>query len=244
MEDKDWFVSWFDTEYYHILYRSRNDDEAEKFIDNLLRYLELPAKTRVLDLACGKGRHSKTMAQKGMEVVGADLSENSINAARSYENENLRFVVQDMRLPLHEKFDAVFNLFTSFGYFDDLGDNRKVIEAVNKMLQTNGYFVIDFMNAYRVAKHLVASEIKEIDGIRFEIERSFDGHHIFKNIRFSDKGKNYHFTERVQYLSEDDFRNLLLQNGFSIQDTFGDFELNPFDPETSDRLIIIAKKTT
>lgn len=244
MEDKDWFVSWFDTEYYHILYRSRNDDEAEKFIDNLLRYLELPAKTRVLDLACGKGRHSKTMAQKGMEVVGADLSENSINAARSYENENLRFVVQDMRLPLHEKFDAVFNLFTSFGYFDDLGDNRKVIEAVNKMLQTNGYFVIDFMNAYRVAKHLVASESKEIDGIRFEIERSFDGHHIFKNIRFSDKGKNYHFTERVQYLSEDDFRNLLLQNGFSIQDTFGDFELNPFDPETSDRLIIIAKKTT
>ncbi len=244
MEDKDWFVSWFDTEYYHILYRSRNDDEAEKFIDNLLRYLELPTKTRVLDLACGKGRHSKTMAQKGMEVVGADLSENSINAARLYENENLRFVVQDMRLPLHEKFDAVFNLFTSFGYFDDLGDNRKVIEAVNKMLHTNGYFVIDFMNAYRVVKHLVASEIKEIDGIRFEIERSFNGHHIFKNIRFSDKGKNYHFTERVQYLSEDDFRNLLLQNGFSIQDTFGDFELNPFDPETSDRLIIIAKKTT
>lgn len=244
MEDKDWFVSWFDTEYYHILYRSRNDDEAEKFIDNLLRYLELPTKTRVLDLACGKGRHSKTMAQKGMEVVGADLSENSINAARSYQNENLRFVVQDMRLPLPEKFDAVFNLFTSFGYFDDLGDNRKVIKAVNKMLQTNGYFVIDFMNAYRVTKHLVASEIKEIDGIRFEIERSFDGHHIFKNIRFSDKGKNYHFTERVQYLSEDDFRNLLLQNGFSIQDIFGDFELNPFDPETSDRLIIIAKKTT
>lgn len=242
MKGKEWFESWFDTEYYHILYHNRNDKEAERFIANLFDHLKIPEGSKVLDLACGKGRHARTMASKGVLVTGADLSENSISYARQFENEGLNFLVHDMREKLPNAYKAVFNLFTSFGYFNDLSDNERVVQAVYDMLEPNGYFVIDFMNAIKVVRHLITSEEKNINGISFKIERKFDGQHIYKHIRFSDKGQNYHYTERVQYLIADDFRHLLSTNGFVVREMFGDFNLSPFDQNKSDRLIIIAQK--
>jgi len=243
MEEKEWFESWFDTEFYHILYQNRNDKEAERFIDNLFNHLKLPERSKVLDLACGKGRHARTMASKGVRVTGADLSENSIAFARQFKSEGLDFLVHDMRDQLPQTFKAVFNLFTSFGYFDELDDNKRVIRAVHDMLEPDGYFVIDFMNAIKVVKNLIPKEEKLIDGILFKIEREFNGQHIYKHIRFTNNGQNHHYTERVQYLIEDDFRHLLSSNGFTVRETFGDFNLSPFDPDNSDRLIIVAQKT-
>jgi len=78
---QNWFASWFDTPYYHILYKERNYREAQIFMDNLTHYLNLPEKAKVLDLACGKGRHAIYLNQLGFEVIGADLSENSIAEA-------------------------------------------------------------------------------------------------------------------------------------------------------------------
>ncbi len=79
---KNWFAKWFDTKYYHILYKDRDYQEARMFIDNITSYLNLPEKAKVLDLACGKGRHSIYLNKLGFDVVGADLSENSINEAK------------------------------------------------------------------------------------------------------------------------------------------------------------------
>lgn len=242
MSKKDWFATWFDTSYYHILYQKRNDEEARTFISNLLNYLDQKKGSKVLDLACGKGRHSKTLHEHGLDVLGVDLSENSIKAAQESAEEGLKFAVQDMRIPLNKKFDTIFNLFTSFGYFDDISDNDLVIEAISQMLDRNGIVVIDFMNSIRVVNHLVESEQKELDGIKFNLSRRYDGQHIFKDIKFNDQGRNYHFTERVQALKMKDFEQLLVKHGFEIQDTFGDFELNNFNPEQSERLIIVAKK--
>ncbi|MFI0492366.1 SAM-dependent methyltransferase, partial [Flavobacterium sp.] len=116
---QNWFASWFDTPYYHILYKERNDHEAQIFMDNITHYLNLPENAKVLDLACGKGRHSIYLNQLGYEVVGADLSENSIAEANKSQNETLKFQVHDMRETFDDKFDAIFNLFTSFGYFEN-----------------------------------------------------------------------------------------------------------------------------
>jgi SAM-dependent methyltransferase len=244
MEQKQWFEEWFDSPYYHILYKNRDESEAAHFLDNLLHYLELPDHAQLLDLACGKGRHSVILAKKGYHVTGVDLSPNSIHSARQFENQHLSFQVQDMRVPFTENtFDAVLNLFTSFGYFDDMEDNQKVISAVRKMLKTDGVMVIDFMNSHRVIKQLINKEIKNIQGITFQIEREYDGSHIFKHIRFNAEDKNFHFTERVQALLPSDFISLFHTNGFEIIRTFGDFDLTSFDPETSDRLIVIAKKS-
>lgn len=244
MEQKEWFEEWFDSPYYHLLYHNRNDSEAAIFIGNLTNFLQLPSTANLLDLACGKGRHSLILAEKGYNVTGADLSVNSIMAARKFERENLKFRVQDMRIPFADgEFDAILNLFTSFGYFDDLADNQKVLGAIRKMLKTDGILVIDFMNSERVIKSLVRSESKEVEGIIFHINRKYDGSHIFKNISFTDGEDSYNYTERVQALMLSDFKSLLQSEGFEIICTFGDFDLNQFDADTSDRLILIAKRS-
>lgn len=238
-----WFETWFDTNYYHTLYKHRDEKEAEKFISNLLNYLDLDEGARCLDLACGKGRHSLFLNKHNLDVTGLDLSPNSIKKAKSMENETLKFDVHDMReVYQSEKFDAVLNLFTSFGYFDSNEENLKVLNSVHEMLKDDGVLVIDFLNAKRTIANLVESEEKEIDAINFKIKRSFDGQHIHKNIQFTDENKNFDFNERVQALVKDDFEYLLGKSGFTIEKLFGDFDLNPFNDTVSNRLIIIAKK--
>jgi 2-polyprenyl-3-methyl-5-hydroxy-6-metoxy-1,4-benzoquinol methylase len=81
----EWFRTWFDSPYYKILYSHRSEEEAALFIDNLLSFMDLPERSRVLDLACGRGRHSVYLNEKGFNVVGIDLSNNSISDAKKHE---------------------------------------------------------------------------------------------------------------------------------------------------------------
>lgn len=242
-QNAEWFETWFDTSYYHILYQNRDFSEAEKFINNLLNHLQLPKEANCLDLACGKGRHSVFLNKKGLQVTGVDLSENSIQEAKPFENDTLKFDTHDMReVYKANTYDVVFNLFTSFGYFDSSEDNLKVLKSVNEMLVSEGLLILDFMNAELALDNLVEKEIKTIDGIDFHITKSYDGKHIFKNIDFTDQGKEYHFQERVQAIKKEEFEALFEKAGFEIQDVFGDFSLAPFNKKKSDRLIFIAKK--
>ena len=150
-----WYADWFDTPYYHILYKDRNYREAQLFMDNLTHYLNLPEKAKVLDLACGKGRHAIYLNQLGFDVVGADLSENSIAEASKNSNDTLHFVVHDKREPYDEKFDAIFNLFTSFGYFDDDKTNISVLKKFKEGLMEEGVLVIDFLNINKIKEKLI-----------------------------------------------------------------------------------------
>ncbi|RFC54843.1 SAM-dependent methyltransferase [Brumimicrobium aurantiacum] len=239
----EWFETWFDTSYYHILYQNRDFTEAEKFISNLLAYLNLPKSSNCLDLACGKGRHSIFLNKQGLQVTGVDLSANSIENAKPFENDTLSFDTHDMReVYLENTYDVVFNLFTSFGYFEDYDDNQKVLDSVHQMLVEDGLLVIDFMNADYALDNLVEEEVKTLSGIDFNITKSYNGSHIFKNIDFVDKGKPFHFQEKVQAIKKEEFETLLENAGFDVLDVFGDFSLAPFDRKESDRLIIIAKK--
>mgnify|MGYP000264553973 CR=1 FL=1 len=242
-KQEEWFASWFDTPYYHILYKHRDFKEAERFINNLVRHLDLTGDERCLDLACGKGRHSIFLNELGLDVTGVDLSPNSIAAAKEFENELLRFDVHDMRKPyrLHA-FDVVFNLFTSFGYFDQHEDNLAVVQSVAEMLKDGGIAVIDFMNVEKSIANLVPSETKTIEGIEFSIHRSYDGQYIKKNISFKDNGRSFDFQERVQALRPADFEALFEKVGLKVKEVFGDFSLRPFNAETSDRLIYICEK--
>lgn len=241
--ENEWFASWFDTSYYHTLYKNRDDAEARQFVVNLIDYLKLEKPNKVLDLACGKGRHSVTLNELGYSVLGVDLSPESIKSASESKNENLDFGVHDMREVIEgAQFGAIFNLFTSFGYFDETLDNERVLNSIHAMLENDGILVIDFMNAIRVINNLVVSELKPVDGIEFNISRRYDGNHIFKDIRFNDKGESFHFTERVQALKKADFEKLLMDCNFEILRTFGDFNLSEFNENESDRLIIIARK--
>ncbi|MEO8253044.1 MAG: class I SAM-dependent methyltransferase [Flavobacterium sp.] len=236
-----WFTSWFDTPYYHILYKERNYDEAQLFMDNITHYLNLPEEAKVLDLACGKGRHSIYLNQLGYDVTGADLSENSIAEANKSANENLHFKVHDMRQPFEEKYDAIFNLFTSFGYFENEQDNLTTLKAIKESLTEYGFAVIDFMNVNQVLNTLVPEETKTVDGIDFHLKRYLKDGHIIKEIDFEDQGQKFHFTEKVKALTLQDFESMMEEAGIYLLDIFGDYKLKKFHRTESERLILIFK---
>ena len=150
-----------------------------------------------------------------------------------------------MRQPLDgQQFDAIFNLFTSFGYFDTIEENQAVCKSVADMLTPEGLLVIDFLNAHKVCKNLKPSEVISRDGVQFNIERWHDQKHIFKQIEVLDTFQNTavgNFTERVQALSLANFE-ALLSPYFEIQATYGSYALDAFNDQESGRLIIIAKK--
>tara|TARA_R110002012_G_scaffold141952_1_gene299813 strand:- start:851 stop:1582 length:732 start_codon:yes stop_codon:yes gene_type:complete len=238
-EKDNWYASWFNTPYYHILYKDRNHREAALFMNQLTEFLSLKPKDTILDLACGKGRHAKYLYKQGFDVTGVDLSKESIQHAKQYEKPGLHFEVHDMCLPYPQKFDAVFNLFTSFGYFEKEEDNLRTIKSIKAELKPNGCGVIDFLNVELAIKNLVPTEKKKIGDILFHIEKYVEDGYIVKNIKFSDKGEDYYFTERVKALTLADFQKYFQEASIEIKHTFGNYHLNNFDKKTSERLILI-----
>lgn len=239
---KSWFRSWFDTEYYHILYQHRDDNEARFFIENLIKKLKPSKTSHILDLACGRGRHAIFLNEMGYKVTGIDLSESSIEYARRYENERLHFEVGDMREDFGEKrFDYIFNLFTSFGYFENWEDDLRALKMMKRALKPGGTLVLDFMNVNKVKLGLVEEEVRKSDGIEFHISRFIREDAVIKDIRFEDEGREYHFEEKVQLLERNDFEKLFSEAGFEIRNIYGDFELHDFHPRDSERLILFAE---
>ncbi len=236
-----WYASWFDTPYYHILYKDRDHKEAKEFMDKLTGYLSLESGEKVLDLACGKGRHSIYLNELGFDVTGVDLSKNSIAYASQFENKTLKFRVHDMSKPYAEKFSAVFNLFTSFGYFEKEECNLKTIKAIKSDLNEKGFGVIDFMNIEYIINNLVPEETKEVSGITFHIKRYAKEGFIFKEIKFNDSNEEFFFTERVKALTLEDFQKYFDEAEVDLLDIFGDYHLNKFHRTHSPRLILIFK---
>ena len=240
---EDWFTTWFNSPYYHLLYKNRDLAEAEKFVNKLTEYLDLPQGSRLLDLACGAGRHAIQFRNNGFDVIGIDLSEDSIAEAQNHQRDGLEFFVHDMRsLYWDSYFDVVVNLFTSFGYFHNSEDDQSTIQSIADSLKPDGVFVLDFMNATKVIDNLVAYEEKTDEGVRFEISRSVVDDTIIKRIRVVDGEVELEFEERVDALKLSDFSGYFESAGLELLETFGDYDLNPFDEGTSDRLILIARK--
>ena len=238
-EHSKWFQSWFDTSYYHILYKHRDYKEAEVFIKNIVKYLNLDKDDSILDLACGKGRHSIFLNSLGYNVTGLDLSKNSIEHAKNHESNSLHFEVHDMRDPYKTQFEVVLNLFTSFGYFEQEVDNFKVIQTIKSSLKQNGIGVIDFMNSAVVIENLIAQNSYESEGVKFELKRSYEDGFIIKDIEVNDADKIHHFEEKVRAFSIQDFETMLSKAGLHLLDCFGSYKLEPFNSKTSERLILI-----
>ena len=238
-DKNNWYASWFDTPYYHILYKERDETEAAYFMNRLMQFLKLTKGSEILDLACGKGRHAQYLNTLGYDVTGVDLSSESIAFAKQFENETLRFKEHDMCLPFPKKFDAVVNLFTSFGYFEKEEDNLRTIKAIKEEIKPNGFGVIDFLNVEYVKQHIVPSEIKVVDGISFHINRKIEDGYIIKDIKFSHNNNDFSFEERVKAITLEDFQTYFDQAGITLKHCFGDYHLQPYSKNTSERLILI-----
>lgn len=240
---RKWFQYWFNSPFYHILYSQRNDAEAEFLIDNLSAYLKPAVNSRILDIACGRGRHSIYLNKKGYDVTGIDLSEQSIKYAQQFEQKSLHFFVHDMRkLSFINYFDIAMNLFTSFGYFETEKEHINAMKAFRKSLKEDGTLVIDYFNTQKILKNLTQQEIKTVEGIEFHLHKFVADGKIIKHINFEHRDKPYAFEERVQAFTLQDFERMFEKSGLKIAATFGSYGLDPFDETKSDRLILICKK--
>ncbi len=242
-----WFKEWFNTPYYHILYKDRDFQEAENFISHLTDFLKLPKGSKIIDLACGKGRHSVFLHKMGYDVLGVDLSEESILFTKQFETSGLNFEVHDMRDEIFgnlvdEKVDAVFNLFTSFGYFEDENDDKKVFSSVRNALKKDGIFVLDFLNERFVKNTLVPETIIKKGEIDFFIKKRIENQHVIKDIIFKDEnGIPHEYFEKVKLHTVEEITSLAEKSGFSVEKIFGNYHLEDFDLENSPRCIFILK---
>ncbi len=240
---ENWFKEWFDSDYYHQLYAHRDYEEAEEFISALMRYLNIETQCYVLDLACGKGRHAVHLNELGYNVLGIDLSKESIQEAKKLESKNLEFRQGDMReLDLDAEVDLVLNLFTSFGYFSSEEEDQKAISSMSDALKKNGLLVIDYLNIHKVLEKLPTKELVKRKGVDFNISKHTEHGFIVKDIEFNANQVAHHYQEFVKCLDLNDFENYLHHGKFKIKEVFGNYQLEHFNKAHSDRLIIIAQK--
>ncbi|MBE7171731.1 MAG: methyltransferase domain-containing protein [Williamsia sp.] len=241
----EWFKEWFNSPYYHQLYFHRDEKEAAAFISHLLEHLQPAPGSRMLDVACGRGRHSKILAAKGFDVTGIDLSFDSIREARKAEADNLHFFQHDMRLPFWiNYFHYAFNFFTSFGYFRTERENNNAVRTIASSLQSDGILVLDYLNVHYAEDHLVHITDKEIEGVNFHITKWFDETHFFKKIIVEDEQLNEPlvFVERVAKFTLGDFNDMFSFHHLQLQEVFGDYHFEPYHVKKSPRLIMVARK--
>jgi ubiquinone/menaquinone biosynthesis C-methylase UbiE len=241
----EWFNQWFDSPYYHELYFNRDQQEATAFIEALVKHLKPPAESRMLDVACGRGRHSMTLAEGAFHVTGIDLSYQSIIAAKAAEQENLEFFQHDMRLPFRiNYYDYAFNFFTSFGYFRTRREHDAAIRTIARSLHLDGILVIDYLNTHYSEAHLVHETDVTSGAFNFHITKWMDETHFYKKIEVEhDQFTVPHiYTEKVSKFSLGDFTEMLAFQGMQIQEVFGDYQFGPYHVRKQPRMIMIAKK--
>lgn len=245
MAATEWYKDWFNSPYYHKLYFERNEIEAAAFVARLLQHLKPPPGSRLLDVACGRGRHSLFLAERDYDVTGVDLSPDSIHYAQQFEKENLHFYVHDMRLPFWMNyFDIAFNFFTSFGYFRTRREHDDAVRTVATSLKPGGTVVFDYLNTHYTEDRLQHNEEKKIGDTTYEIHRWQNDTHFFKRIVITDPQlqKPLEYTEQVAKFSLGDFNDMLSFQQMQVTDVFGDYALKAYDTRKTPRLIIAAKK--
>jgi SAM-dependent methyltransferase len=238
-----WFIDWFNSPYYHLLYKHRDHLEASQFIDNLLLNLRPDKSHRFLDLACGNGRHANYIASKNFHIIGVDLSPENILSAQKNKINDATFFVHDMRNYFRSNyFDYVLNLFTSFAYFDSEHDEIRAMKMAANALKKNGTLIIDFFNAELLTNCIIPSEEKIIGKVKFTISKKIENGYILKNITIDDDGEKIVFNEKVRLLNQKAFENLFEKSGLSLVQTFGNYQMQAYNPQTSERLILKAIK--
>ena len=245
MSEKDWYKDWFNSPFYHKLYFERDEKEADAFIQKLIDRLQPPAGSRILDVACGRGRHSKILASMNYQVIGIDISYDSIAIAKESETDNLEFYVHDMRLPFWGNyFNYAFNFFTSFGYFKTRREHEDAIRTISRSLKPGGFFVIDYLNTHFIEDRLVHHELRQLNGTGYDIHRWEDPTHFYKKITVNDNSlkEPLVYTEKVAKFSLGDFTDMFSFQGLQVKDVYGDYNFSAYDVRKTPRLIVIAEK--
>lgn len=248
----DWYERSFGDDYL-LVYKHRDQRGAGRETEKLIAWLNLPSGAKVLDLCCGMGRHSIAFTEAGFEVTGVDLSDVLLREAKRNDSGRIvRWVRADMRnLPLAGGFDAVVNLFTSFGYFHDDCEHVQVLREVARMLKPKGRFIIDYLNPAYMAAHLVPRSERVDENQLITERRVIEDGYVKKHITITeadgvgegaDGGRSREYMERIKLYSKEDFAAMLQEAGLILEQVHGDYGEDAYDPETSPRMILAGSR--
>lgn len=242
---QDWYRTAFQSEYQKV-YIHRDIRQVAIEVEFAKFALTLTSQDRILDLACGAGRHSAVFAKQGFDVCGCDYSLDLIRSAHERTPSGFANYIQwcDMRtLPYPDAtFDCVVNFFTSFGYFESDDENMQVLGEIRRVIKPAGRFMLDFFNVVRVIKDLKPLTEREVEGVFIREERVFaaETKRLEKKVWLSGKGIDKTYTESVRAYTLPELSELLSRTGFRIYQTYGSFSAEPYC-EAAPRLLIVAE---
>jgi SAM-dependent methyltransferase len=232
-------MSWYETAFrkqYLDLYDHRDQEAAQGEAEFAARALGLAEGSRVLDVACGAGRHARVLKEIGHRVVGVDLSRDLLAEAQDVAR-----VRGDMRrLPFHGAFDAATSFFTSFGYFGDAG-NRATMQSVAAAIRPGGAFFLDFLNATAVAARLVPESVEERDGRTYRIARRIEDGRVVKDVVIEEEGRTTSYRESVRLYHHHDLIGLFKAAGFEPLAAYGGYDGRDLAADAP-RCILVARK--
>jgi SAM-dependent methyltransferase len=243
---KDWYKEWFSSDLYLAVYRHRNEEDAKKIINLIKDTIQLQDSAKILDAACGAGRHANYLLSLGYDVSGFDLSRTLLKIAVEEAKEkglSHKYICSDIRNTCFKsKFDLIVNLFTSFGYFETDEENFRFIYSAYKMLNEKGFYVLDYLNEVYVKDNLVGFSEKEILDKRLTERREIRGSRVYKEIILSDGENEEKYFESVQLYSREIIDEVFNKAGYRIKYIFGDYSGSVFNTKDSPRLILILQK--
>jgi SAM-dependent methyltransferase len=250
--DKTKEQSWYEQdgfweEFAPALFTNERMLSARQEVEQILSLLKLQPGTSICDLCCGPGRHSLELGRLGFSVTGVDRTSLYLEDAKKKADEqglNIRFVQEDMRRFCETNaFDAVINVFTSFGFFEEAADDKRVLENVYKSLKDGGKFLIDIMGKEVLARIFQEKRWREEDGIIILEEAKVSEDWSSVDCRWiiirDDRRDEYRFSLRLYSAAE--LGELLKNCGFGRVEVFGDLSGSAYD-KSAKRLVVVAHK--
>lgn len=240
---RDWFKKWFSSDEYLRVYAHRNKKDAENLINLILKNVSIPHNAKILDAACGAGRHSILLSQMGYNVTAFDLSKSLLKIGMQNCCElktDVKFVCADIRnAHFKSHFNLVLNMFTSFGYFQTDSENFRFFVNARSFLSEGGFIVVDYFNKEFLTRNLISETKKVINKNTIIERREIKNGFVIKDILIRKDGEEKLFHEMVKLYSYEDIMSKFIQFGYRPTKIFGDYDGNEFAKDSSERLIVI-----
>ena len=262
----DWYVQAFNRQNYFDQYSTElSDERTAKEVDFIERAATLSKEYKILDVACGHGRHVNELARRGYDVWGVDIAPHAIEIAQKAADElniHPHLSVGDMKkLPYkNEEFDRVYNVFTSFGYFDKAEDEHAMLVEIHRVLKSGGIFLIDVLSLESEQKKfealgkpdpdapgwiIIPTKIQILSGEERKLTQWFDPetHMLHTRRDWMEKGEPAMHESFLHLFGRQELEGMLKKAGLEPTLTVGNYDGTPHNTDNSRTIITAEKKS-